>query len=62
MHKGFNLGVGADIFVDHGAASEVVDFTNKEFDIDAWRTGECRQTREGNKLRIESMYGNFNFR
>lgn len=62
MHKDFNLGVGADIVADPAAADEMRGYINEEFEIDSDVTGECRRAVGENKLRIETPYGNFNFR
>jgi phosphoribosylformylglycinamidine cyclo-ligase len=62
MHKNFNLGVGADIVGDAGAVREMPSYLKEEFNIESDRTGECRRAIGENKLRIESRYGNFDFR
>jgi len=62
MHTDFNMGVGAELYVDPGANSEVSDFVQEQFGIDSWRIGECARAIGPNKLRLETPYGNFNHR
>jgi len=56
------MGVGAELYVDPGANSEVSDFVQEQFGIDSWRIGECARAIGPNKLRLETPYGNFNHR
>ncbi len=60
MYVDFNMGVGVEMYVDSGSASEIIDFVEGKFDLDTRRIGECRKARGKNKLRIETPTGNFN--
>lgn len=60
MYVDFNMGVGVEMYVDEGSVSEIIDFVEGKFDLDARRIGECRRVRGKNKLRIETPNGNFN--
>jgi phosphoribosylformylglycinamidine cyclo-ligase len=61
MHVDFNMGVGAEVITDPGAAQELSSYIAEAFFIDADRIGECRRAVGKNKVRLETQYGNFNF-
>jgi phosphoribosylformylglycinamidine cyclo-ligase len=62
MFMDFNMGVGADIITSAEVSEEASKFIQREFKIEASKIGECRRARGKNKLRLESKYGNFNYR
>ena len=61
MYTDFNMGVGAEVYADKGAVSEVPRYVQEEFGIGASRIGECARAIDHNKVRLETPYGSFNF-
>jgi phosphoribosylformylglycinamidine cyclo-ligase len=62
MYEDFNMGVGAEMYVDSNVVSELPSFLEEGFGIEAWRIGECRRATGPNKVRLETPHGNFNYR
>jgi phosphoribosylformylglycinamidine cyclo-ligase len=62
MYVDFNMGVGAELYVDPAASSEVLGFVREEFGIETRRIGQCKLARGDNKVRLETRHGNFNHR
>jgi phosphoribosylformylglycinamidine cyclo-ligase len=62
MHEDFNNGIGAEMYVDPAVQSEVPRYIDETFDIDASRIGFCSRARGENKVRLETRFGNFNYR
>ncbi len=61
MFMDFNMGIGAELFVNEAVSDDVSKFIRDEFGIGAFRIGECRKTKGPNKVRMETEYGNFNY-
>ncbi|MBI4019687.1 MAG: hypothetical protein HY367_00015 [Candidatus Aenigmarchaeota archaeon] len=59
MYEDFNMGVGAELYVDSAASSEVQEFVREEFNIAASRIGKCGKCDGKNKVRLETIHGNF---
>jgi phosphoribosylformylglycinamidine cyclo-ligase len=62
MFNDLNMGVGAEIITSAEVSEEASKFIQREFKIEASKIGECRRARGKNKLRLETRYGNFNFK
>ncbi|MBI4176213.1 MAG: hypothetical protein HY518_03340 [Candidatus Aenigmarchaeota archaeon] len=62
MHEDFNMGVGADLQVDPGAAGEVMDYVWEEFGVASSRIGSCESSEDGaNRARLITRYGTFDY-
>ncbi len=59
MYTDFNMGVGAELYVDNAAASEVSAFVQETFNIDAPAIGTCKSAVGSNKVRLETPFGEF---
>jgi phosphoribosylformylglycinamidine cyclo-ligase len=59
MYIDFNMGMGAEVFVDSAISSEVPRFIQEKFGIDASRIGECKRAKNHNRVCLETPYGNF---
>lgn len=62
MYVDFNMGIGAEVYADSGAVSEIPAYVQEEFGIEASRIGECKKAIGPNKVRLETQHGNFNHR
>jgi phosphoribosylformylglycinamidine cyclo-ligase len=58
MHEDFNLGVGAEMYVDGGAGDEVVGFIEETFRLDCDFIGQCEKA-DRNAVHIVRPYGEF---
>jgi phosphoribosylformylglycinamidine cyclo-ligase len=61
MYQAFNMGIGAEIYADRSAESEISAFVRDEFGIEASRIGKCQRSRGRNEVRLETVHGNFDY-
>jgi len=60
MYRGGNMGVGMEVIVDPEAAENVLS-VSEGFGLGAQIIGRCERSKEGNKLTIQSPFGNFRY-
>ncbi len=61
MYEDYNMGTGFEIIVKPNTAEDVLKVAEK-FDLGAKTIGECEKSEEGNKVSINSEFGNFEYK
>jgi len=60
MYAGGNMGIGIDVIVSPEAAEDILSVP-ESFGLGAQIIGRCERSKEGNKLTIQSPFGNFRY-
>jgi len=61
MYVDFNMGVGAELYVDKSLSEDIIEFMRVHFNINAWEIGHCSRAVGDNKVRLETRFGNYEY-